>query len=69
MAKTLTLEESFEKLDELVGKLEDGSLSLDEAFKCYKEGIKLVRHCNAQLDKVEKQMIILKDGEEGEDGV
>ena len=64
MAKTQTLEQSFEKLDEILEKLEDGSISLDESFKLYNDGIKLVKNCNKQLDKVEQQIVVLNDEDE-----
>ena len=64
MAKAITLEESFVSLEKLINNLENGQLSLDESFKMYNEGIKLIKNCNIQLDKVEKQIIILdKNGE------
>ena len=67
MAKAITLEESFDKLEEIISRLEDGQVSLDESFKLYNEGIKHVKNCNSQLDKVEKQIIILnEDGETNE---
>lgn len=66
MAKSLTLEESFEKLDEVISRMESGNISLEESFKLYNEGIKLVKNCNSQLDKVEKQIVII-NGDEGEE--
>ncbi|SEW45349.1 exodeoxyribonuclease VII small subunit [[Clostridium] fimetarium] len=64
MAKAITLEESFGSLEKIIDNLENGQLSLDESFKMYNEGIKLIKNCNIQLDKVEKQIIILdKSGE------
>lgn len=67
MAKSLTLEESFANLDIIINNLENGQLSLDESFKLYNEGIKLIKSCNTQLDKVEKQILILdQNGEENE---
>lgn len=67
MAKTTSLEESFDKLEEIISKLEDGQVSLDESFKLYNEGIKYVKSCNLQLDKVEKQIIILNENGETDD--
>ena len=64
MAKSATIEESFEKLDKIVSQLEDGSLSMNEAFKLYKEGVQLVNNCNNMLDKVEKQLVVLNGSEE-----
>ena len=67
MAKSATIEESFEKLDKIVSQLEDGSLSMNEAFKLYKEGVQLVNNCNNMLDKVEKQLVVLNGSEEKDD--
>ena len=67
MAKGQTLEQSFEKLEEILERLGQHDISLDESLKVYNEGIKLVRNCSQQLDKVEKQIIILNDGEGGQD--
>ena len=67
MAKAITLEESFFKLEEIIGTLEEGQVSLDESFQLYREGIKYVQNCNTMLDKVEKQIIILNEnGDEDE---
>lgn len=68
MAKQAGIEENFEKLDEIIASLEASDVTLEKSFKLYNEGIKLVKSCNAQLDKVEKQMIILGENEE-DDGV
>lgn len=67
MAKSATIEKSFEKLDKIVSQLEDGSLSMNEAFKLYKEGVQLVNNCNNMLDKVEKQLVVLNGSEETDD--
>ncbi len=69
MAKALTLEESFEKLDEVISRMESGNISLEESFKLYNEGIKLVKNCNSQLDRVEKQIVIINGGEGEENGI
>lgn len=66
MAKALTLEESFGKLDEVISRMESGNISLEESFKLYNEGVKLIKNCNSQLDKVEKQIVII-NGDEGEE--
>ena len=62
--KSMTLEESFAQLDELIARLEDGSIPISEALKLYKNGIKSVENCNQQLDKVEKEIIILNKQED-----
>lgn len=64
MAKEQTLDQSFEKLEEMIGKLQQEDISLEESFKLYKEGMKLIKSCNDKIDKVEKE--VLKLNENGE---
>ena len=64
MAKEQTLDQSFEKLEEMIGKLEQEDISLEESFKLYNEGMKLIKSCNDKIDKVEKE--VLKLNENGE---
>lgn len=64
MAKEQTLDQSFEKLEEMIGRLEQEDISLEESFKLYKEGMKLIKACNDKIDKVEKE--VLKLNENGE---
>lgn len=35
--------------------------SLEDSFKAYEEGMRIVLSCNEQIDKVEKQLIILNE--------
>ena len=64
MAKEQTLEQVFDKLEEPIGKLEQEDIPLEESFKLYKEGMKLIKSCNDRIDKVEKE--VLKLNENGE---
>lgn len=64
MPKKLTLEESFEQLDDIIGQLQSGDMTLEASFKKYEEGMKLIKNCNDAIDKVEKKLIVLEDGEE-----
>ncbi len=64
MAKELTLEQMFERLEESIEKLEQEDISLEDSFKIYREGMKLIQTCNEKIDKVEKE--VLKLSENGE---
>lgn len=64
MAKEMTLEQMFEKLEESIEKLEQEDISLEDSFKIYREGMKLILTCNEKIDKVEKE--VLKLSENGE---
>lgn len=64
MAKEMTLEQMFEKLEESIEMLEQEDISLEDSFKIYREGMKLIQTCNEKIDKVEKE--VLKLSENGE---
>lgn len=68
------LEENFQKLEEIIGKLEEEDISLEEAFENYARGMEILLKCNEQIDRVEKQVMKLsvngeleKFGDEDED--
>lgn len=63
MAKKLSIEESFEQLDTIIGSLQQGDLSLEESFQKYEEGMKLIKHCCDTIDKVEKKLEIIEQEE------
>lgn len=48
-----TYEELAAALEDVVGRLESGELSLDEALAEYERGVELVRRCNDLLDRAE----------------
>ena len=58
------LEENFARLDELIGQLDRDDIPLEEAFQAYSAGMAVLKQCNDQIDKVEKQ--VLKLTEEGQ---
>lgn len=63
--KKATIEENFEKLEEMIEKLESRDITLEESFKLYTEGMETLKVCNEQLDLVEKQVLKLSgDGAE-----
>lgn len=58
-SKQPSLEENFARLDETIEKLEDDDISLEDAFKAYSEGMAVLKVCNDQIDRVEKQVLKL----------
>lgn len=59
-----TLEIVFQELDEVVKKLEGESVSLEESFQLYHQGMDLLKVCNEKIDTVEKKMMILDENGE-----
>ena len=64
MAKKIKLEESFEQLETIIAELEKGDMTLEDSFKKYEEGMKLIKNCSNSIDRVEKKLIVLENGEE-----
>lgn len=61
----LSFEEALTRLEELVGKLEEGNLPLDESLQLFAEGIRLTKQCTKQLEEAEKRIGILTENEDG----
>lgn len=59
-----SLEELFQKLEEIAGCLEGENVNLEDSFRLYNEGMQLLKKCNDTIDRVEKKVLILD--EEGE---
>ena len=57
-----SVEEALERLNQIIFSL-DGEISLEESFRLYREGVQLLQYCNAKVDLVEKQMIVLNGAE------
>ena len=64
MAKKIILEESFEQLETIIAELEKGDMTLEDSFKKYEEGMNLIKNCSNSIDRVEKKLIVLENGEE-----
>lgn len=64
--KKPSIEENFKKLDEILLKMEDEDCPLEEAFKLYTEGIKLVKACSDSIDMVEKKLKIMDEEAESD---
>lgn len=56
-----SLGELFAGLEEVIGKLEQDDVSLEESFSFYHRGMDLLKMCNDKIDRVEKQMQILDE--------
>jgi len=65
MAAEIKFEDALKKLEKIVGDLEDGSLSLDDALGRYEEGIKLSRLCAKKLELAKKKVEILMKSPDG----
>ena len=59
----LSLEETFEQIEEVIAHLETEEITLEQSFQEYNRGMKLLQHCNETIDRVEKKVLqINEDG-------
>ena len=66
--KEMNIEDYFERLDEILENIDKKETSLKESFDLYKEGVKLVQKATETLTGIEKELIILEEGnDEGKD--
>lgn len=62
---TEKFETSLKKLEEIVHRLEGGTLSLEDSLKAFEEGVKHASLCAKKLDEAERRVEVLlkqKDG-------
>ena len=55
----MDFEKNLGRLEEIVHKLEDGELALEESLKLFEEGVKISRQCNEKLTEAEKRVKLL----------
>lgn len=57
--KRVEFEKSLARLEEVVRRLENANLTLDDAMKLFEEGVALTRECQKQLEEAEGRVEIL----------
>ena len=63
--KNLTFEESMQRLELIVRKMEQGDVALEESLKLFQEGTELVRKCTELLDQAQLQVRMVINGPDG----
>ena len=68
MADKFVYEEAVKELQEIVNKLGQGNVTLDESLKLYTRGIELSKICDDKLKEVEQKFSVIDPatGEEKE---
>ena len=62
---SLSFEEAFKELEDIVHRLEEGGLTLDESIALFERGMKLAEHCGQKLDEAELKVSQLVLSDEG----
>lgn len=64
MAKTkFSIEGAFEQLEDIIEQLSSEEISLSDSMDLYKKGVTILDKCSQTLDKTQKEIIILQEGQ------
>ena len=62
-------EDQLAKLEEIVARLEDESVGLEQALDLFEGGMELARSCRIRLEEVEQRVTQLLEDDEDEEAV
>ncbi len=65
-AKGRKFEEELGDLEQIVGQIDSGELSLEESIAAFERGVALVRSLNHKLDEIERKVEVLIKTAQGE---
>lgn len=60
--QNINYEKAIERLEEIVDRLENGNLSLEDMMKLYEEGTLLAAKCSKSLDEAQLKITELSAG-------
>ncbi len=60
----LGFEEAINKLTDIVGKIEQGQIPLQDSLQQYERGMALIKHCRQILQKAEKRIEKISESED-----
>lgn len=61
----MSFEEAMAELEQVVGKLENSQVPLDQSIQLYERGAKLKAHCETQLKAAEEKVSQITLGPDG----
>lgn len=59
--KTITIEEGFEMLSEILNKMDEEGVSLEDSFKLYNDGLAIVKELNGKLEETEQKLSVVNE--------
>jgi len=63
----LSFEQAIKELTDIVGKIEQGQIPLQDSLKQYEKGMALIKHCKGILEKAERRIEKITKEEKSED--
>lgn len=59
----LTYEQAMAALEEVVRKLDQGELPLEDAISSFQDGLEYIKICQAKLDAAEGKLVMYRNGQ------
>jgi exodeoxyribonuclease VII small subunit len=59
----LSFEEAIKELTEIVGRIEQGQIALQDSLQQYEKGMGLIKHCRTILQEAEKRIEKISEAE------
>lgn len=59
--KQSSLEELMTEIEDILEKMDEKEISLEDSFLLYEEGMKKLKLCNDKIDQVEKKMLVINE--------
>lgn len=64
--KKKSFEESLQEVQEIINRIEEGKLSLEDSVKQFEEGMKTLASLDEELKEMNRRLTVLQDGKEQE---
>jgi len=61
MSSKFDFNKGLSELEEIIGKMESGDLSLEDSLRYFEKGIKLHRRCHSALSSAEQRISVLSE--------
>lgn len=65
--ESISFEDAIKELTGIVGKIEQGQISLESSLTQYERGMALIKHCRTILGKAEKRIETIGESEAPKD--
>ena len=64
--KKISFEESLQEVQEIITRIEEGKLPLEDSVKQFEEGMKTLAALDQELKEMNRRLTVLQDGKEQE---
>ena len=61
----MTFEQAIGRMEDIISRLSDGNLGIDESVSLYEEGVKLAAFCDEKIKEAQRKITLLQEKENG----